>query len=469
MYMLRGQIKWLRSQGGSLSLLMASSRIKIKRGLDLPITGSPEQVIENGAKVRHVAVIGPDYIGMRPTMAVAEGDQVALGQVLFEDKRTPGVLFTAPASGKVIAVNRGAKRALQSVVIEVAGNAEERFEQFSDVAPEQLSREQVRDKLVASGLWPALRTRPYSKVPALDSAPHSLFVTVIDTNPLAADPQVVLIGQEEDFALGLKVLGKLSDGPVYLCKAPGATIAGAGAEEVEFAGPHPAGLPGTHIHFLDPVGPEKTVWHINYQDVIAVGKLFATGRLSSERVIALAGPQVERPRLIRTLLGACVSELVAGELKDGENRVISGSVLAGRTTAGPFDFLGRYHVQVSVLGEGREREFLGWQKPGFDKFSIKNVYVAKLFPGKLFDFTTSTEGSDRAMVPISAYEKIMPLDIVPVFLLRALIVGDSDQAQLLGCLELDEDDLGLCTFVCPGKYEYGSILRNNLEKIEMEG
>jgi Na+-transporting NADH:ubiquinone oxidoreductase subunit A len=228
-------------------------------------------------------------------------------------------------------------------------------------------------------------------------------------------------------------------------------------------------LPGTHIHFLDPVGPEKTVWHINYQDVIAVGKLFATGRLSSERVIALAGPQVERPRLIRTLLGACLSELVAGELKDGENRVISGSVLAGRTTAGPFDFLGRYHVQVSVLGEGREREFLGWQKPGFDKFSIKNVYVAKLFPGKLFDFTTSTEGSDRAMVPISAYEKIMPLDIVPVFLLRALIVGDSDQAQLLGCLELDEDDLGLCTFVCPGKYEYGTILRNNLEKIEMEG
>jgi Na+-transporting NADH:ubiquinone oxidoreductase subunit A len=280
---------------------------------------------------------------------------------------------------------------------------------------------------------------------------------------------VILAGREEDFALGLKLLGKLSDGSVYLCKAPGATIGGAGAEEVEFAGPHPAGLAGTHIHFLDPVGPNKTVWYINYQDVIAVGKLFATGRLSTERVVALAGPQVERPRLVRTILGACVSELVAGELKDGENRVVSGSVLSGRVTVGPFDFLGRYHLQVSVLEEGREREFLGWQKPGFDKFSIKNVYAAKLFPGKLFDFTTSTEGSDRAMVPISAYEKVMPLDIVPVFLLRALIVGDSDQAQLLGCLEMDEDDLGLCTFVCPGKYEYGPILRNNLEKIEMEG
>ena len=203
--------------------------------------------------------------------------------------------------------------------------------------------------------------------------------------------------------------------------------------------------------------------------MIAAGKLFATGRLSTERVIALAGPQVERPRLLRTYLGACISELVAGELKEGENRVISGSVFAGRIAAGPFDFLGRYHAQISVLGEGREREFLGWQKPGFDKFSVKNVYAAKLFPGKLFDFTTSTEGSYRAMVPISAYEKVMPLDIVPVFLLRALITGDSDQAQLLGCLELDEEDLGLCTFVCPGKYEYGPILRNNLDKIEMEG
>lgn len=448
---------------------MASSRIKIKRGLDLPITGSPEQVIENGAAVRHVAVMGPDYIGMRPTMAVAEGDQVALGQVLFEDKKTPGVRYTAPASGKVISINRGAKRALESVVIEVAGDAEERFEQFADVAPEQLSREQVRDKLVASGLWTALRTRPYSKVPALDSTPHSLFVTAIDTNPLAADPQVVMAGREEDFALGLKVLAKLSGGAVYLCKAPGANIGGSGVEEVEFAGPHPAGLAGTHIHFLDPVGPQKEVWHINYQDVIAAGKLFATGRLSTERVIALAGPQVERPRLLRTYLGACISELVEGELKEGENRVISGSVFAGRIAAGPFDFLGRYHAQISVLGEGREREFLGWQKPGFDKFSVKNVYAAKLFPGKLFDFTTSTEGSDRAMVPISAYEKVMPLDIVPVFLLRALITGDSDQAQLLGCLELDEEDLGLCTFVCPGKYEYGPILRNNLDKIEMEG
>ena len=448
---------------------MASSRIKVKKGLDLPITGAPEQTIEEGAAVTQVAVIGSDYNGMRPTMAVKEGDDVALGQLLFEDKKTPGVRYTSPGSGKVVAVNRGAKRALQSVVIALSGDAEERFEQFSDVAPDELSREQVRDKLVASGLWTALRTRPFSKVPSPESTPHSLFVTAIDTNPLSADPQVVLAEHEADFTLGVGLLSKLSEGPTYLCKAPGASINGSEGQEVEFAGPHPAGLPGTHIHFVDPVGANKTVWYINYQDVIAVGKLFSTPRLSVERIIALAGPQVERPRLIRTRVGAQLSEVTGGQLRAGENRIISGSVLSGRAAVGSFDFLGRYHLQVSVLAEGREREFLGWQKPGVDKFSVKNVFVSKLFPGKLFNFTTSTEGSDRALVPISSYEGVMPLDVVPTFLLRSLITGDTEQAQLLGALELDEEDLGLCSFVCPGKHEFGPLLRKNLEQIELEG
>ena len=448
---------------------MNSSKISIKKGLDLPITGAPEQVIEDGPAIRKVAVLGPDTIDLRPTMAVNEGDSVKKGQLLFENKRLPGVRYTSPASGKVIGVQRGAKRALLSVVIEVAGDEEERFEQYTRTAPDQLSREQVRETLVASGLWTALRTRPYSKVPVPDSAPHSIFVTAIDTSPLAADPQVVLREYEDDFARGLTILGKLTDGPVYVCKAPGGTISANGAQVVEFAGPHPAGLPGTHIHFLDPVGPAKTVWHIGYQDVIACGKLFATGSLWTERIVALGGPQVEQPRLLRTRQGACLSELTAGQLKPGENRVITGSVLSGRAASGPLDFLGRYHTQVSVLAEGREREFLGWQKPGVDKFSIKNVFASKLLPSRLFDFTTSTEGSDRAMVPIGSYEQVMPLDILATFLLRALIVEDTDRAQALGCLELDEEDLGLCTFACPGKYEYGPMLRRNLARIEKEG
>ena len=448
---------------------MASSKIIIKKGLDLPIAGAPEQVIEDGPAIGQVAVLGPDSIDLRPTMAVSEGDSVKKGQLLFEDKRTPGVRYTSPTSGKVTGVHRGAKRTLLSVVIEVAGDEEERFEQHTRTAPDQLSRQQVRETLVESGLWPALRTRPYSRVPVPDSAPHSIFVTAMDTNPLAADPQVVLRGHEDDFAMGLTILGKLTDGPVYVCKAPGASISADGAQVVEFAGPHPAGLPGTHIHFLDPVGAAKTVWYIGYQDVVACGKLFATGSLWTERVVALGGPQVEQPRLLRTRQGACLSELTAGQLKPGENRVIAGSVLAGRVASDPLDFLGRYHAQVSVLVEGREREFLGWQKPGVDKFSIKNVFASKLLPSQLFDFTTSTEGSDRAMVPIGSYEQVMPLDILATLLLRALLVEDTDRAQALGCLELDEEDLGLCTFACPGKYEYGPILRQSLARIEREG
>lgn len=448
---------------------MTSSKIAIKKGLDLPIAGAPKQEIEDGPAIGKIAVLGVDSIDLRPTMAVSEGDSVKKGQLLFEDKKTPGVRYTSPASGKVIGIHRGAKRALLSVVIEVASDEEERFEQHVGTAPDQLSRQQVRDTLVESGLWTALRTRPYSKVPMPDSAPHSIFVTAIDTNPLAADPQAVLRESEDDFARGLTLLGKLTEGPVYVCKAPGVSIAAAEAQVVEFAGPHPAGLPGTHIHFLDPVGAAKTVWHIGYQDVVACGKLFATGSLWTERVVALGGPQVEQPRLLRTRQGACLSELTGGQLQPGENRVIAGSVLAGRVAAGPLDFLGRYHAQVSVLAEGREREFLGWQKPGVDKFSIKNVFASKLLPSQLFDFTTSTEGSDRAMVPIGSYEQVMPLDILATLLLRALIVEDTDRAQALGCLELDEEDLGLCTFACPGKHEYGPILRRNLARIEREG
>ena len=451
---------------------MADNLIKIRKGLDLPITGEPRQVIEESPAITRVAVLGPDYIGLRPTMAVQEGDAVKLGQLLFDDKKTPGVRYTAPGSGKVVAINRGAQRVLQSVVIELSGDEEETFSSYSDTPPDQLSREQVREILLESGLWTALRTRPYSKVPTPEETPHSIFVTAMDTTPLAVDPEVAIAGHEQDFSSGLAALAKLTDGTVFVCKARGANIPtghAANAKVVEFAGPHPAGLPGTHIHFLDPVGPHKTVWHLNYQDLIAVGKLCTTGKLWTERIVALAGPQVQRPRLLRTRLGACISELVAGELEEGENRIISGGILAGRPTAGPMDFLGRYHLQVAVLAEGREREFMGWQKPGADKFSVKNIFVSKLSPDKKFPFTTSTEGSPRAMVPIGSYEQIMPLDIIPTFLLRSLIIGDAEKAQALGCMELDEEDLSLCTFVCPGKSEYAPLLRHTLERIEKEG
>ncbi|WP_306606639.1 Na(+)-translocating NADH-quinone reductase subunit A [Azonexus sp.] len=445
--------------------------IRIKRGLDLPITGAPEQRIEAARPVRSVAVIGFDYHGMKPTMAVQAGDRVKLGQVLFSDKKTPGVHFTAPGAGVVSAIHRGEQRVLQSVVIDLDGDDAVEFAAYSDGQLDALTGEQVRGNLQQSGLWTALRTRPFSKVPAVDATPASIFVTAIDTHPLAADPAVVIAEAAEDFTRGLRVLARLAK--VFVCVGENAKVPGSGLNNVQveqFAGPHPAGLPGTHIHFLDPVNAHKTVWQVGYQDVIAIGKLFVTGRLSVERVVALAGPMVDKPRLVRTRLGANLDELTAGQLKVGKPvRVISGSLFGGRSARGACAWLGRYHQQVSCLEEGTEREMLHYLRAGAEKHSVMNLYISKLNPGKLFNFTTSTNGSPRAMVPIGNYEEIMPLDILPTQLLRYLIVGDTDMAQKLGCLELDEEDLALCSYVCAGKYEYGPILRDNLTRIEKEG
>lgn len=450
--------------------------IKITRGLDIPLLGAPEQQITDARQVRSVALLGHDYVGMKPTMAVREGDRVTLGQPLFEDKKTPGVIYTAPGSGVVRAINRGDRRVFLSLVIDLddADTEQLEFKRYDASALSGLEREKVVENLVSSGLWTSLRTRPFSKVPALDARPHAIFINAMDTNPLAADPEVVARASGEDFINGINVLARLTDGPLYLCRAAGSfngleDHAFASNVRVEtFGGPHPAGLTGTHIHYLDPVSLKKQVWSIGYQDAIAVGKLFVSGRLSVERVIALAGPQVEKPRLLRTRIGASVEELCAGELKAGENRVVSGSVLSGRAAHGVENYLGRYHLQLSVLREGRERVLFGYLSPGTERHSALGIYLSSLFKGRKFALTTSTNGSPRAMVPVGSYERVMPLDILPTQLLRALIVGDIEVVQSLGGLELDEEDLALCTYVCPGKYEYGPILRDNLTRIEKE-
>ena len=443
--------------------------IKIKQGLDLPITGTPEQSISQGNAVTEVAVVGPDYVGMKPTMVVKEGDRVKKGQVLFTDKKTAGVQYTAPASGVVKAINRGDRRVFLSVVVAVEGSEEITFQSYPADKLNEVSRADVQANLVASGLWTALRTRPFSKAPALDSVPASIFVTAMDTNPLAADPALVIAEQADAFKSGLQVLKRLTEGKLFVCKAPGSNIPTAGIETTEeFSGPHPAGLAGTHIHNLDAASAAKTVWSIGYQDVIAIGQLFTTGSLNSERVISLAGPQVTKPRLVRTLMGANLTELTSGELAEGENRMVSGSVFGGRTAVAGLGFLGRFHNQVSVLEEGRDRPLLHYLRPGFERFSVMPIYISR-FLNKTFNFTTSTNGSERAMVPVGTYERVMPLDILPTQLLRALIVEDMEVAVNLGALELDEEDLALCTYTCPGKYEYGPILRTNLTRIEQEG
>ena len=443
----------------------------IKKGLNLPITGQPEQVVKQAPHTKNIAILGPEYHGMKPTLKVRVGDHVKVGSVLFTDKKNEGVVFTSPACGKIIEINRGHQRSFQSIVVSVDGNDHESFKTYSHGELAGISRDEARDHLVKTGLWTGFRTRPYSKVPALGDTPNSIFVTCTDTNPLAPDMAVVLKGQENEFKAGLEIIGILTS-KVYVCTNPDFTLPSSLPSKCEvktFKGPHPAGLAGTHIHLVDPVGKEKQVWSINMQEVIAIGRTFLTGKLDCSRIISIAGPSIKNPCLVKTTLGASTDELCQGNLKEGEARIISGSVLSGHHAKGPLAYLGRYSFQVSALPEGREREFLGWQKPGFNKYSIKNIFASKLSPGKKFDFTTSTEGSVRAMVPIGSYESVVPLDVEPTYLLRALFTQDTEQGQLLGVLELDEEDLALCTYVCPTKEEYGPLLRQSLTTIERDG
>lgn len=447
--------------------------ITIKKGLDLPITGEPTKEISEHTPT-HVALIGYDYIGMRPTMSVKEGDVVAKGQVLFEDKKRAGVKYTAPVSGKVVAINRGERRVFESLVIAAQAGDEITFKAHSSDALTKLSRDDVVTQLNNAGEWVAFRTRPFSRTPELDSVPSAIFVTATDTNPLAADPADIINANIDAFNDGLAIISVLSP-KTFVCHgatAPTKATNLATGNQTEyhgFTGKHPAGNAGTHIHFLHPLARGVVVWTIGYQDVIAIGKLFTTGKIHTERTISLAGTTVSKPRLIKTTRGADLNELTAGELNNADSRIISGSVLSGRKASDAVAYLGRFHNQVSVLAEGRERPALHFLTLGANRFSALPIYISQFFTGKKFAFTTSTNGSPRAMVPIGTFEKVMPQDYLPTQLLRSLIVGDIIEAVELGALELDEEDLALCTFVSPGKYEFGDILRDNLTRIEQEG
>lgn len=449
-------------------------QFKIKKGLTIPVTGEPEQRIYPGAEVSRVAIVGYDYIGVKrlPTLDVEVGDRVVMGQPLVRGKVFTEVVATAPGTGVVQAVHRGHQRVLETIVVKLEGTGEETFNAYSEEELSGLNRNQVQENLLASGLWLAFRTRPYSMIAKPDSVPDAIFVTAIDTNPLAPDPSVIVREARQDFLNGLTVIAKLTEGKVFVCRASDGDIpvpSGDQFQMAEFEGPHPAGLPGTHIHFLHPVGLKRVVWHLNYQDIIMIGRLFTTGRLNPERIISLAGPLANQPRLIRTQLGASTNDLVQNEIPPkGEVRVVAGSLLNGRHAVGNSAFLGRYHRQITVLKEGREREFLAWINPGVNKYSATRVFVSNLFKKRRFPLTTTTNGSRRAMVPIGAYERLMPLDILPTQLLRALIVGDTETSIALGCLELDEEDLALCSFVDPGKHDFGPILRRNLHQIFQE-
>jgi Na+-transporting NADH:ubiquinone oxidoreductase subunit A len=410
-------------------------------------------------------------------MLVDVDDVVVPGQPLFIDKRDPKVMYTAPGSGRVVAIHRGSRRRLLAVVVELDDSAtSSSFETPLTGDLVELTRQQIVEQLCRSGLWSSLRTRPFGKVPLANSHARSIFVTAMDSNPLAGDTNAAIDGREDAFAAGLDVLGKLTDGSVHLCTGPdwrGPLGDGNKVRHTVFEGPHPAGLVGTHIHHLDPVAANRTVWHINHQDVAAVGRLFADGLLDFSRRISLGGPSVRDPRLVQSRLGADIGELTDGELlqqksDDGKPRLISGPVLSGRWARDSEAYLGRYHWQVAALPEEKGERLFGWL--GFRR---RGHTFAGMFkrrrPRTNSAMSTASGGLPSTLIAVDAFEDLMPLDILPVPLLRALMIQDTDQAQALGCLELDAEDLALCSYVCPGKVDYGRILRVNLEKIEREG
>ncbi len=436
----------------------------MKKGLDVRVDGSPKQVIRSANGVRRVALLGRDYAGLKPRMQVEVGQAVGLGEPLFIDKRDPDVIYPSPGSGRVIEINRGRRRVLQSVVVALDDSAA--TEQVFDVSS-RCDAGAIRELLCRSGAWTGFRSRPYDRVPLSTSSPQSIFVTAVDTRPLAPAPCAVIAARRREFEVGMLILSRLGDWPVYLCTD--VDWQGYGVDEkhirhVEFAGPHPAGLPGTHIHHLAPVTAGQSAWHIGYQDVIAIGYLFTTGRLLTERVVSLAGSGVANPALLKTRVGAATGGLVDGELRhDGQGggfSVFSGSVLDGASTDGPHGYLGRYHNQVSVLSQPHSP----WQRQ-----RPTGIVARALTALRSNAWLPSGDTMPMPMIPIGAFDRVMPLDILPVPLLRALLVKDTDTAQALGCLDLAEEDLALCSFVCPAKQNYGAVLRANLEQIEAEG
>jgi Na+-transporting NADH:ubiquinone oxidoreductase subunit A len=418
--------------------------IRTSRGLRVEIDGAPEQRVRAGNPVSCVGLDGRDYPGFRPGLRVETGQRVQSGQTLFVDRRRPEIAVTAPGAGIVGTITHGRRRTLESLVIDLEGDG---ALGFPVPARGEWERGRLQELLLASGSWPAFLARPFGRIPDPRSMPDAIFVRAMDSSPLAPAADVVLAMMAPSFDLGVEALTFLTDGPVHVCQAPGPPLTRVDHERVRcttFRGRHPAGLSGTHIHFLSPVGRHRVVWAIDYQEVVAIGHLLATGRVREERVVALAGPGVRTPSLIRTRAGACLADLLDGETQDGDQRVLSGSVLSGRRA----EWLGRRDSQITVLPEPA-------RQAGFFRRSG--------------GFSTALHGRPAAFLPLEAFEEVVPLDLLPVPLLRALLAGDVESAERLGCLELLEEDVALLSYVCPSKHDYGVLLRSVLDTIEKEG
>lgn len=413
-------------------------RIKLRKGFDVELPGEPEQTVRDGPIVRRSALLGADYRGIRPALAVAAGDTVIAGQTVFCDRRHPELRVVAPVAGRVLAIEMGPRRTLRAIVIDSEDAGQNRASGTTIALPDRHDVDAVRRALLESGHWTALRARPFSTIPSPDVEPQAIVVSLIDTRPWAADPTVVLDGHARQLEAGVDALSRLAP-RVFVCKPKAMVVEpfnAANVQIVEISGPHPAGLPGTLIELLAPAHAERETWYVGYQDVVAIGELFASGRLETRRVVSIAGPGIPHPRLVRTQLGAAIDELLGSDA-DPRASVTVGSPLAGRIPAPETAFLGRYETQIAVTYEPAENRA-----------------------------TTADASGEAGMLPIEAFEAVWPLPSPPLVLLRALLAADTETAEALGCLSLDEEDLALCARVCPAHLDYGAALRRVLDELQ---
>ncbi|MFH1724466.1 MAG: Na(+)-translocating NADH-quinone reductase subunit A [Elusimicrobiota bacterium] len=445
--------------------------IKIKRGQDLRIAGRPLPVVAETPRPARVALQPSDFRYLRPRLKVREGAAVRVGTPLFESKDDPRVVFVSPASGRVAAVRLGERRRVLEVVVELSET--EDFEPSPAMSADDargLERGEVVERLLAGGLWPLLRQRPFSRIADPDGEPKAVFIGAMSAEPFAPDPDALLEGREDEFQLGLDILGKLTAGEVHLCVAAEAKSAALtkarGVRIHRFAGPHPAGNVAVQIYHVDPPRGTDTVLYTGAQEVLAIARSFTTGRFSTERVVSFCGPGAKEPRYLRTRVGASIDSLARGGVQEGELRFVSGGVLTGRQVE-PSGFLGFYDTTLFVLREGRRRELLSFILPGFDKYSLSRALLSSWLPPGDHSVDTNLQGGVRHFLMNGVYEDVCPVDIIPDQLAKAVLADDVEEAEKHGILDCAE--CGLCTFVCPSKIEIGSIIRRGLDEIVKEG
>jgi Na+-transporting NADH:ubiquinone oxidoreductase subunit A len=447
--------------------------IKTKRGLDIQINGIAEKQTANTVISEVVAVIPDYYHGITPKVIVKEGDLVKAGSPLFYNKAFSDMNFVSPVSGKVLAVTRGERRKVLSITIE--RDEKIAYESFSNKPLEQLNPEEIKSLLLKAGLWAYIKQRPYDVIADPTKAPKAIFISAFDTAPLAADNEYVMQGQLNDFQTGIDALAKLTAGKVELgIKTTNSLFSSVKNVEItQYQGPHPIGNVGIQINKRNPINKGEAIWTINAQDVLFIGKLLSKGIVDLTRTLALTGPEVVKPQYIRTLTGTSIAVLLKGNVTMGvEHRYISGNVLTGIQVAAD-GILDPYATQVTVIKEGKDNnELLGWAMPRFNKFSTSGLYTAKiaqkLFPKKEFEFDARVLGGVRAIIMSGEYDKVLPMDILPEFLIKAMITGNIDKMEALGAYEIAPEDVALCEFVCTSKLPLQSIVRNALDNMRKE-